>query len=123
MTDAQLIEALTSCYDAGWLGARNVENRYDTDEDLQKRAEAVVAKALAWLARDNTELGETVWDYHTAIGAETPHVSVFTTLEDGTEDGRIADFYPLHGEDIHLLTKAEERAVLLVMGHNAKVTE
>jgi hypothetical protein len=45
MTDAQLIEALTSCYDTGWLDAKNVENRYDTDEDLQKRAEAVVAKA------------------------------------------------------------------------------
>ena len=62
MTDAQLkalLEVLMSCYWAGREDAMKAENRYDTDEDLQRRAKAAVTKALGVLGilgtADHTE--------------------------------------------------------------------
>jgi hypothetical protein len=43
--DDKRIDALHFCYRSGRLDAINVENRYDTNEDIQQRAEAVVARA------------------------------------------------------------------------------
>ena len=48
MTDAQLTKALMFCFNAGWLDAKNVENRYSKSgtESIRKRAEAVVAQVV-----------------------------------------------------------------------------
>jgi len=44
MTESELKEVLASCYWRGFQDARNVDRRYDTPEDMQRRAEAVVAE-------------------------------------------------------------------------------
>jgi hypothetical protein len=63
----------------------------------------------------------TAYDYHTADGAEVPHVAVFTVDSFGAEAHRVANFYPLPGEP---LAVAEDRAIafLAVLRRDALLT-
>ncbi len=72
------------------------------------------------MAKDYNQLKQRNIDFHTAHGAASPHVSVFTVDLEGAQDKVLAEFYPLDGET---LSTVEDRATAYMEWLKSKVDQ